>query len=57
MELRVKIKNVFGNKTIYPLCEKGILLAKFKKQITFTPSDVEMLKEIGYTFKVEADEI
>ncbi len=57
MELRVKIKNVFGNKTIYPLDEKGQLLAKFKKQTTFTDNDVAMLKELGYTFKVEAEEI
>ncbi len=57
MELKVKIKNVFGNKTIYPLCEKGVLLAKFKKQTTFTDNDVSMLKELGYTFKVEVEEI
>ncbi len=57
MELKVKIKNVFGNKTIYPLCEKGKLLAAFKKQITFTPNDVEMLKELGYTFNVATEEL
>ena len=57
MELKVKIKNVFGNKTIYPTCDKGKLLAKFKNQKTLTENDVLMLKELGYTFTVEADEL
>lgn len=53
MELKVKIKTVYGNETIYPTCEKGELLASFKGQKTFTRKDVDTLKKLGYTFIVE----
>ena len=57
MELKVKIRNIYGNKTIYPICEKSKLLAKFKKQKTLTDDDVTLLKELGYTFTVESDQL
>jgi len=57
MELKVKIRNVFGSKTIYPICDKSKLLAKFKKQKTLTDDDVTLLKELGYTFTVESEEL
>lgn len=57
MELLVKIKNVFGNQTIYPICDKSKLLAKFKKQKTLTGDDVKLLKELGYTFTLEPDQL
>lgn len=53
MELTVKIKNVYGNETIYPICEKGELLASFKGQKTFTRKDIEALKQLGYVFTVQ----
>ncbi len=53
MEITIRIKNVYGNETIYPVCEKGLLLAKFKGQKTFTRKDVDALKELGYSFIIE----
>ena len=52
MELTVEIKNVYGNETIYPVCEKGQLLASFKGQKTFTRKDIDTLKKLGYSFVV-----
>lgn len=55
MELRVKIKNVYGNETIYPVCEQAILLAEYKGQKTFTERDIKLLKKLGYSFKIASD--
>lgn len=52
MELRVVIKNVYGNKMIYPISYNAELLSKLIKKKTFSDNDVEILKELGYTFKV-----
>jgi len=57
MELKVKIKNVFGNKTIYPNCDRSKLLAEFKKQKTLTEEDISILRELGYSFTVESEQI
>lgn len=51
MELSIEIKNVYGNPTIYPACDKSKTLAEFKCQKTFTERDVKLLKTLGYTFK------
>lgn len=55
MELRIKVKNVYGNETIYPVCDKGKLLAEWKGQKTFTERDIKILKKLGYTFKIASD--
>jgi len=52
MKLLVNLRNVYGNETIYPACEKSHLLAEFKKQKTFTSLDVKLLKQLGYTFEL-----
>lgn len=57
MELTVKIKYVFGKKKTYPVCDKSILLAKFKRLKTFTDDDIVILKELGYSFKVQTEEV
>lgn len=49
----IQIKSVYGNETIYPVSENGILLAEFKGQKTFTRRDIETLKKLGYSFTVE----
>lgn len=53
MELSIEVKNVYGKETIYPKCEKGLLLAQFKGQKTFTESDIKTLKQLGYTFAAQ----
>ncbi len=57
MELKVRIKNVFGNKTIYPVCDKSKLLCVFKKQKTLTENDVDILKQLDYSFVIEPDQL
>ena len=54
MELTVKVKNVYGNDLIYPVCEKSKLICnKLLKAKTFTQSAINTLKELGYSFEVE----
>ena len=52
MNLAVQIKNVYGNETIYPMCEKGKLLCSLAGTKTFTRSMIETCKKLGYEFHV-----
>ena len=52
MELRVIVKDVYGNKLIYPISYKAELLSNLINKKTFSENDVGILKELGYTFKV-----
>ena len=53
MEITVKIKNVYGKDTIYPVCDKAKIFAKMVGQTTLTQRDINNIKELGYTIKVE----
>ena len=53
----VTIKHVYGNRTVYPACEVSRKFAKLLGVKTFTPSVIEQLKGLGYTFEVQPETI
>ena len=53
-ELTVRVKNVYGNELIYPLCEQSKLFAKLANTETLTTRAVATIKKLGYTFTVES---
>jgi len=52
--LQVKIKNVYGNETVYPACEQSELFARLAGTTTLTQQAIRIIKNLGYTFEVEA---
>lgn len=55
--LTVAIKNVYGNRTIYPACETSHKLADLIGTKTFTDRAIEQIKGLGYTFTVKPEAI
>jgi hypothetical protein len=53
MEITVKLKSVYGNDLIYPVCDTAVLLASLTGKKTFTPESIETIKELGYTVTVQ----
>ncbi len=52
MQLIVKVKKVYGDKEFcYPVCETSAKLVKLLKQKSFTQRDIDILLDIGFTFK------
>lgn len=54
MQIHVVIKNVYGNETIYPNCEKSKILASMLKQKTFTKFDISHIKALGFKIIVDS---
>ena len=52
MTIQVQIKTIYGNQTIYPICEKAKVFASMVGQKTLTMRDVEHIKKLGYTVEV-----
>lgn len=52
MELKVKIKNVYGNDVVYPVCEQSQLFTALTNKKTLTERDISVIKRLGYTFTV-----
>lgn len=52
MDIEVEVRNIYGKKTVYPVCRTATLLAKLSGNKTFTESAITTLKQLGYKFKV-----
>ena len=52
MLAQVEIKEVYGNKTIYPLNDQALLLARIAGTKTLTPSTIDLAKKLGFNFEI-----
>jgi hypothetical protein len=52
MNITVELKNVYGNRLIYPVCEQAQLFAKLVGTKTLTTQHVDCIKKLGYTVEV-----
>lgn len=55
MSIQVKIKNVYGNDLVYPICEKAKAFAAIAGQATLTGWTISKIKDLGYTIEVVSD--
>lgn len=53
--LTVSVKNVYGNRTVYPACDTSHKLADLIGAKTFTSRAIDQLKGLGYTFIVKSE--
>lgn len=52
MSVQVQVKNVYGNETIYPVCDKAKTFASMVGQKTLTRDNIEHIKKLGYSVEV-----
>jgi len=57
MTITVQIKNVYGNETVYPVCEKAKTFAALAGHKTLTRHAIAMIKALGYTITVQPQTI
>ncbi len=57
MEITVKIKNVYSNELVYPACNTSQAIVRITGRKTLSRNDIEVLKGIGWTIKVEAPQL
>ena len=49
MEITIRIKNVYGEEKIYPVCAKAEIFAAMLGQKTFTNDNLRHIRNLGYT--------
>lgn len=54
-KLNLKVKRNFGRALYYPTCPASRALTRLAKKETFTESDLELLREIGFEFNFLPD--
>lgn len=53
MEITVRITNQYGNKTVYPVCDTALLLARLAGFKTLPAHALETIKALGYQINIE----
>jgi hypothetical protein len=52
--IKVQIKNVYGNETVYPACPNAVRFAKLAGTRTLTTDALRLIAGLGYEIAVEA---
>ena len=52
MQIQVRMREVFGNETVYPVCETAKLFAKIAGTKTLGPTVLSSIKALGYEIEV-----
>jgi hypothetical protein len=52
MQIKVTVKDIYGNRAIYPACDTAKLLAKLAGTKTITVHALETIKQLGYVVEV-----
>lgn len=52
-QIKVQIRNVYGNETIYPACPDAVAFANIAGTKTLTSDTLRQIKRLGYAIVVE----
>jgi hypothetical protein len=52
MIAQIEVKEVYGNKTMYPVNDQARLLARIAGTKTLTASTVILAKQLGFVFEI-----
>ena len=55
MTITVRVTNNYGNRSVYPVCDKAKLLAELAGTKTFTHSALQKIEALGYVITVRAE--
>lgn len=57
MNIVVGVKHVYGNRTVYPICQKAKNLARLAGTTTLTARAIQTIKELGYVIHTQIETI
>jgi len=57
MTITVRVRNVYGNKTVYPACPKAQIFAQLAGHSTLTRATLDGIRRLGYLIEVQQEEV
>jgi len=55
MTITVRVRNIYGNRTVYPMCDKAKIFAQMAGHSTLTPATLDGIRRLGYLIEVEQE--
>ena len=53
MEITIRVTNQYGNKTVYPVCDTALLLARLAGFKTLPAHALETIRQLGYQINIQ----
>jgi hypothetical protein len=53
MSITVRVRNIYGNKTVYPVCDKAKIFAQIAGHSTLTSATLDGIRRLGYLIEVQ----
>jgi len=57
LKIKVRVRNVYGNKTVYPVCDKAQIFAQLAGHSTLTRATLDGIRRLGYLIEVQQEEV
>ena len=57
MKITVRVRNIYGNRTIYPVCEAAQTFARIAGTQTLPYWVITAIKKLGYAVEVEQETV
>ncbi len=57
MQIKVKIRSVYGVRRVYPVCDKARLFTRLTGRKTLSDQDIEIIKSLGFVVEAETQSI
>jgi hypothetical protein len=53
--ITVRVRNVYGNRTVYPVCDKAKIFAQLAGHSTLTSATLDGIRRLGYLIEVQQE--
>jgi hypothetical protein len=57
LKITVRVRNIYGNKTVYPVCDKAQIFAQLAGHSTLTRATLDGIRRLGYLIEVQQEEV
>jgi len=57
MSITVRVRNIYGNKTVYPVCDKAKIFAQIAGHSTLTSATLDGIRRLGYLIEVQQETV
>lgn len=57
MKITVRVRNIYGNRTIYPVCEAAQTFARIAGTQTLPFWVIDKIKSLGYAIEIEQEPV
>jgi hypothetical protein len=57
LKIVVRVRNIYGNKTVYPVCDKAKIFAQIAGHSTLTSATLDGIRRLGYLIEVQQETV